>query len=360
MKLLKTGIGLSLMSVLALNVNGENVAMAQEDGDDNGDADTEEVETEEESTETEDGAEEEGAEEDVEVEEDAESEESSEVNTDEAIDLETLLENGYEAQENIETLYLETSINVTAGEVESETITREWYKNEGDMVLSRTEMENPDGTLTTMVNNGTELISYTEGQDQAFVSGVTQPEDEEEADVEGEEESDVEGEEGVEAPDTEPVAYAITASAYLESLQDIYEISVEGTEQVGDRDAYKVNLDPIEDSEYAAYATPTSMWIDAEHYIILKQEIDDGTDSVVGSEFITLEVNEEEFEDSLFELELPEDVELVDGSEPVESSDTESTEEGAEDSEDDVESEDDATTEEEDSDEVEEDAEDEE
>lgn len=295
MKLLKAGIGLSLMSVLALNVNGESVAMAQDDED----TDTEEVE------------------EDVEVEEGSETEtdeETSEVNTDEAIDLETLLEEGYAAQENLETLYLETAITVVAAEMENESVTREWYKQEGDVILSRTEIENPDGSLTTIINDGKEAITYTDGQEQAFRTVIPQPEDveiEEDAeteDVEGEEETEVEG---VKAPEVAPATISITASAYLESLQDIYDISVEGTEQVGDRDAYKVNLEPIEDSEYSAYASPTSMWIDAEHYIILKQEIDDGTGSEIGSEFVTMEVNEE-FEDTLFELELPEGVEIVD------------------------------------------------
>ena len=105
MKLLKTGIGLSLMSVLALNVNGENVAFAQDD-DDNGDTDTEEVE--------------EDTEEDTETEESEETEEeSSEVNTDEAIDYETLIENGYAAQEEIENLYLETAISVSVADTEN-------------------------------------------------------------------------------------------------------------------------------------------------------------------------------------------------------------------------------------------------
>ena len=86
------------------------------------------------------------------------------------------------------------------------------------------------------------------------------------------------------------------------------------------------------------------MWIDSEYYIILKQEIDDGTDSVIGSEYVTLEMNEEEFEESLFELELPEGVEIQDGLESIAPGDGEGTEEGTEveDSEDTEESDEDA------------------
>ncbi|HJE18996.1 MAG TPA: hypothetical protein K8V35_01405 [Aliicoccus persicus] len=340
MKLLKTGIGLSLMSVLALNVNGENVAFAQDD-DDNGDTDTEEVEEDE--TETEDV--EEDTEEDTETEESEETEEeSSEVNTDEAIDYETLIENGYAAQEEIENLYLETAISVSVADTENESVTREWYKNDGDVVLSRTEMENPDGSLTIMVNNGEEMLTYTEGQEQAFRIPMTESNGEEDA-AEGEEEdTETEDESGIAAPEVEFETQAITASQYLESLEATYDITVEGTEQVGDRDAYKVNLEPIEGAEGAEFASPTTMWIDSEYYIILKQEIDDGTDSVIGSEYVTLEMNEEEFEESLFELELPEGVEIQDGLESIAPGDGEGTEEGTEveDSEDTEESDEDA------------------
>ena len=311
MKLLKTGIGLSLMSVLALNVNGENVAFAQDD-EDNSDADTEEVEEE---TETQD------------VEDDTETqEESSEVNTDEAIDYETLIENGYAAQEEIENLYLETAISVSVADTETESVTREWYKNDGDVVLSRTEMENPDGSLTIMVNNGEEMLTYTEGQEQAFRIPMTEANGDEDA-AEGEaEDTETEDESGIAAPETEFETQAITSSQYLESLKATYDITVEGTEQVGDRDAYKVNLEPIEGAEGAEFASPTTMWIDSEYYIILKQEIDDGTDSVIGSEYVTLEMNEEEFEESLFELELPEGVEIQEGVDSLEPTDGEGTE----------------------------------
>ncbi|MFC3899917.1 hypothetical protein [Aliicoccus persicus] len=309
MKLLKTGIGLSLMSVLALNVNGENVAFAQDD-EDNSDADTEEVEEE---TETQD------------VEDDTETqEESSEVNTDEAIDFETLIENGYAAQDEIENLYLETAISVTVADVDNESLTREWYQNDGDVVLSRTEMENPDGSLTIMVNNGEEMLVYTEGQEQAFRIPISVSEEDDAA--EGEEDTETEDESGIDAPETEMESTAITASQYLETLATTYDITVEGTQQVGDRDAYKVNLEPIEDAEGAEFASPTTMWIDTEYYIILKQEIDDGSDSVIGSEYVTLEMNEEEFEESLFELELPEGVEIQDGVESLEPTDGEGTE----------------------------------
>src|SRR5699024_3842261 len=129
--------------------------------DDSSDTDTEEVE-EETETETEDV--EEDTEEDAETEESEDTEEeASEVNTDEAIDYETLIENGYAAEEEIENLYLETAISVSVADTESESVTREWYKNDGDVVLSRTEMENPDGSLTIMVNNGEEVLTYTEG-----------------------------------------------------------------------------------------------------------------------------------------------------------------------------------------------------
>lgn len=325
MKLLKTGIGLSLMSVLALNVNGENVAFAQDD-DDSSDTDTEEVEEE---TETEDV--EEDTEEDAETEESEETEEeSSEVNTDEAIDYETLIENGYAAEEEIENLYLETAISVSVADTESESVTREWYKNDGDVVLSRTEMENPDGSLTIMVNNGEEMLTYTEGQEQAFRIPMTDANGEEDA-AEGEEEdTETEDESGIAAPEAEFETQAITASQYLESLEATYDITVEGTEQVGDRDAYKVNLEPIEGAEGAEFASPTTMWIDTEYYIILKQEIDDGTGSVIGSEYVTLEMNEEEFEESLFELELPEGVEIQDGLDSLAPGDVEGTEEDTE------------------------------
>lgn len=265
MKLLKTGIGVTLMSILALNVNGDNVALAQDDDDDS---------------------------------------ENSEVELQEDISVDEVIENGYAAQEEIETLYLETMIRVSYEDQEDESVTREWFKQDGDVTLSRTEIENADGQVTTVVNNGSEVLTYTEGEDVAYRTDLSEIV----VEFEGEEE-------GVASNQV------FTVSAYLESLQEIFDVSVDGTDEVNDRDAYKLTLEPTEGSEYAQISTPSEMWVDAEYFVILKQYMEDEeSDSEVTSEFVEMEVNAD-IEDSIFELELSEDVEIVDNMGDIENPD---------------------------------------
>lgn len=256
MKLLKTGIGVTLMSILALNVNGDNIASAQDDDDDS---------------------------------------ENNGVELQEDISVDEIVENGYTAQEEIESLYLETMIRVNYEDNEDESVTREWFKQDGDVVLSRTEIESADGQLTTVVNNGSEVLTYTEGDDVAYRTDLSDMVVE------------FEGEEEVVASN-----HVFTVSAYLESLQEIFDVSVDGTDEVNDRDAYKLTLEPTEGSEYAQISTPSEMWVDAEYYIILKQYMEDeDSSSEVSSEFVEMIVNED-IEDSVFELEIPDGVEIED------------------------------------------------
>lgn len=263
MKLLKTGIGVTLMSVLALNVTGDNIAVAQDDDSDNGD---------------------------VELQED--------------ISVDEIIERGYVAQEEIETLYLETKISVNYEDQGDESVTREWFKQDGDVVLSRTELENSDGQITTVVNNGSEVLTYTEGEDVAYRTDLSELVIE----FEGEEE-------GVTSNQV------FTVSQYLESLQEIFDVSVDGTDEVNDRDAYKLVLEPTEGSEYAQISTPSEMWVDAEYFIILRQYMEDEEmESELISEFVEMLVNED-IEDSMFELELPDDVEIEDNMGDIENPD---------------------------------------
>ncbi len=250
MKIIKTGIGVTLMSILAFNFNGDNNAVAQD--------------------------------EDV----------SEDITVDE------IIENGYEAQEDIETLYLETVIHVDYEGQEEESVTREWFKQDGDTVLSRTEIESPDGQITLMVNNGSEAISYTEGDDVAFQTDISSLS----LEVDGE---------------SEPISQVFTVSAYLNSLQDVFDVSVEGIETVNEREAYLLLLEPNMESEGTLITTPTQMWVDTEYYIILRQQMnEDEVDSEMSSEFVEMIVNEE-IDDTIFELELPDDVEIVDNMEEI-------------------------------------------
>lgn len=268
MKLLKTGIGVTLMSILALNVNGESAVFAQDDEDDS---------------------------------------DNGEVELQEDITVDEIIENGYAAQEEIESLYLETVINLSYEDQEEESVTREWYKQDGDVILSRTEIESADGQVTTVINNGSETFSYADGDDVAYRTEVP--------DIELE----IEGE-------GELLTQVFTVSAYLESLQEIFDVSVEGTDTVNDRDAYVLALEPAEGTESTEFSTPTQMWVDAEYYIILSQFMsDEEMDSQVSSEFVVMEVNED-IEDAMFELDLPDDVEIVDTMDEVEAPDAEEEE----------------------------------
>ncbi len=203
--------------------------------------------------------------------------------TAEDLTIDDLIEQAAEAEEALGDHFIELEI-MTAFDGEEEVgFSRQWMKRDGDVMMTRIET-GVEGDMMVIVDDGEEAILYDELNEFAH-----------------------------RLSDEEASIFITTPASYLESISEIYDITIEGTEEVNGREAYHLVLEPGEVyQEFVEEDAVFEVWVDTEYFIVIKQYEEDAMFGNYDSEFVEFEENAD-IDDELFVLDLPDDIEIVDG-----------------------------------------------
>lgn len=201
----------------------------------------------------------------------------------EDLTIDDLIEQAIAAEESLGSHFIELEIFSEFNGEEEVGFSKQWMKHDGDVTLTRIETGVQEDMMV-IVDDGKEAILYDELNEVAYRLS------DEEVDI-----------------------FITTPTSYLEAISELYDITIEGTEEVNGREAYHLILEPGE--EYQAFADEDGVfevWVDTEYLIVIKQYEEDAMFGTYDSEFVEFEA-EADIDDELFVLDLPEDVEISDG-----------------------------------------------
>lgn len=174
---------------------------------------------------------------------------------------------------------------------------KEWQSKEGKRRIETISKINPE--KATAIYDGLQLISYDEVTNTAYIF-------------------DMSGEEMI-----GQLSPREQAELLLESIKDTHTVTLVGEEKLLDRDVYHIKAEVnIENSLYA----DQEIWIDKENWFVLKS-ISDGGDTKVTIEYIKIDFAPT-IDDSLFELDLPDDAIIKNLEDTLQEIEVESLEEG--------------------------------
>ncbi|PSL42973.1 outer membrane lipoprotein-sorting protein [Salsuginibacillus halophilus] len=199
-----------------------------------------------------------------------------------SVSAEDIIIQAAEEVDQLEDYYTETAITITIGdEVVDETLAKEWFVEQADGLYTRTEMEREGEGTRYIVSDAETSLTYQEGDEEAVEREVLEA-------------GMVEQSEMQQQMDR------------LSNYQDTHTIELIGETEVQDRSAYHLSLEADEDSAEG----DGELWIDQETWLTLKQESDmEGMSLEI--EVLTFDTAPE-IPEGLWELDLPEDVEVVD------------------------------------------------
>ena len=178
----------------------------------------------------------------------------------EDISKEAVLENASEVDQQLENYYLESKVTTYMDGRTDETLTREWfYWNDEHSML------------------------YTEGEDTAVrtgnsVKGSSQPSPSE------------------------------AMKGRLSSYRMSHDSKLAGKEEINSRTGHHLVFTPKEEARESG--TTMNLWIDAEHWLTLKEVLDQGDRRMVYEAGTLVEGIEPAMD--LFQLDLPEEIEIID------------------------------------------------
>ena len=201
----------------------------------------------------------------------------------EDISKEAVLENASEVDQQLENYYLESKVTTYMDGRTDETLTREWFYWKDGELYFRKEVEQADAPIQYIVGNDEHSMLYTEGEDTAvrtpnLVKGSSLPSPSE------------------------------AMKGRLSSYRMSHDSKLVGKEAVNGRTGHHLVFTPKEEARESG--TTMDLWIDAEHWLTLKEVLDQGETRMV-YEVDTLVEGIEPAMD-LFQLNLPEGVEVID------------------------------------------------
>lgn len=215
----------------------------------------------------------------------------AEETTDTDITIDELVEQAKAQEDALETFYMESMTTLTTGDTTSEILVKEWVRETDGVSQQRYEVHHDEDDVDVIVGDDTYAITYNENDVQAFEYYL--PEDTDE---------DVD-------EDTEQVIESMednNAGTMIETSLESFDVTINGIEELLDREAYHLTFVPNEDAESDI---EFDMWVDTEYFVILKQhEIGDDYEFLL--EVLEFEPNSE-IEDEVFELEIPDHVEII-------------------------------------------------
>ena len=201
----------------------------------------------------------------------------------EDISKEAVLENASEVDQQLENYYLESKVTTYMDGRTDETLTREWFYWKDGELHFRKEIERTDAPIQYIVGNDEHSMLYTEGEDTAvrtsnLVKGSSLPSPSE------------------------------AMKGRLSSYRMSHHSKLVGKEAVNGRIGHHLVFTPKEAARESG--TTMDLWIDAEHWLTLKEVLDQGETRMV-YEVDTLVEGIEPAMD-LFQLDLPEEIEIID------------------------------------------------
>ncbi|CAM2941816.1 LolA family protein [Salinicoccus roseus] len=201
----------------------------------------------------------------------------------EDISKEAVIENASEVDQQLENYYLESKVTTYMDGRTDETLTREWFYWKDGELHFRKEVEQADAPIQYIVGNDEHSMLYTEGEDTAIrtanlVKGSSLPSPSE------------------------------AMKGRLSSYRMSHDSKLVGKEAVNGRTGHHLVFTPKEEARESG--TTMDLWIDAEHWLTLKEVLDQG-ETRMEYEVGTLVVGIEPAMD-LFRLDLPEGVEVID------------------------------------------------
>ncbi|WP_186365438.1 LolA family protein [Salinicoccus cyprini] len=200
-----------------------------------------------------------------------------------SITKEILLQNASEVGQLLENYYIESRVTMYAGDETDETVSREWfYWRNGEQHL-RKEIEREDAPTHYIVGNDRDSIIYTEGDEMAIRSETLV--------------------QSIDLPSQADVVQQRIAS-YKES----HNVSVVGKDEVNGRNAHHMRFTPKK--EAIESGTTIDLWIDSEHWLVLKEVLNQGERSMEYEVLALVEGIEPPMD--LFQMDLPEGVEVID------------------------------------------------
>ncbi|WP_031548113.1 LolA family protein [Salinicoccus luteus] len=201
----------------------------------------------------------------------------------ENISKEAVMQMASEGDQLMENYYLESKVTMYTDDQTDETLTREWfYWKEGELHF-RKEIERADAPTQYITGNDTDSTIYTEGEEIAIRTETLVP--------------------GADLP-SQSKAMKERISSYKMS----HESEVVGQEEVNGRKGHHLVFTPKEEAMESG--TTMELWIDSEHWLTLKEVLDQG-DMRMEYEVITFVEGIEPSMD-LFHMELPAGVEIID------------------------------------------------
>lgn len=202
--------------------------------------------------------------------------------------IETLIEDAKEQSDNLTRFYMESKTTLTTNEMTTELVVKEWMKQEDSNTLLRYEIIHDEDDIDIIVGSDDYAMSYNENEDVAYeyIRSIDEDDDDAEPMVNG-------------YDDTQAVSV-------IEAALDQYDVTIDGIEEILDRETYHLVFEPKEESDLT---NTFEIWVDAEFFIILKQhEIGEHHEFLL--EITDIETNED-IDEAVFELDIPDDVEII-------------------------------------------------
>ncbi|MBY8908707.1 hypothetical protein K6L05_02765 [Salinicoccus roseus] len=201
----------------------------------------------------------------------------------EDISKEAVLENASEVDQKLENYYLESKVTTYMDGRTDETLTCEWFYWKDGELHFRKEIERTDAPIQYIVGNDHHSMLYTEGEDTAvrtanLVKGASLPSPSE------------------------------AMKGRLSSYRMSHDSKLVGKEEINGRTGHHLIFTPKEAARESG--TMMDLWIDAEHWLTLKEVLDQGETRMVYEVGTLVEGIEPAMD--LFRLDLPEGVEVID------------------------------------------------
>lgn len=208
---------------------------------------------------------------------------------DSELSIEKLIENAKEQIDELNSFYKESKTTLTTDEMTTELIVKEWMKQEESNTLLRYEIIHEADDIDIIVGSDDYALSYNENEAVAYEYIRSTDEEEDETS-----ESIVNGYDDAQAV------------SVIEAALEQYDITIDGTEEILDRESYHLIFEPKADADLT---NTLEMWVDTEFFIVLKQhEIGERYEFLL--EVTDIETNED-IDDEVFELDIPDDVETI-------------------------------------------------
>lgn len=208
---------------------------------------------------------------------------------DDEITIDELIETAKEQVDELKSFYKESETTLTTGENSTVLTVKEWMKQDNDNTKLRYEIHHDDEDIDIIVGDDDYALSYNALEELAH--------------------------EYYREPDSDSVNGFEDANAIsvIESALESYDVTIDGIVELLDRETYHLIFEHkdsgINDSKF-------EVWVDTEYFVILKQH-EIGERHEFKLEVIAFETNEN-FDDDMFELDIPDDVEMITSGTPPE------------------------------------------